>query len=67
MAGSTSPAPGDKLSGDGMVPVDSALGRHEKPELTLRFPEAHQAIAYGTGHLELLDRAAYDTLRAWLT
>jgi pimeloyl-ACP methyl ester carboxylesterase len=67
MAGTTSPAPADRLASDGMVPVDSALGRHQKPELTLQFPETHQAVAYGTGHLELLDRGVvYDTLRAWL-
>ncbi len=74
LAGTTSPdpgpgaAPGEKLSSDGMVPVDSALGRHASPELTLLFPEAHTAIAYGTSHLQLLDRAAvYDTLHAWLS
>ena len=67
LAGTSTRAPGTKLSGDGMVPVDSALGRHAKTELTLKFPEAHQAIAYGVGHLELLDRAVvYDTLHAWL-
>jgi hypothetical protein len=67
IAGTTTPAPADRLASDGMVPVDSALGRHQKPELTLQFPETHQAIAYGTGHLELLDRGVvYDTLRAWL-
>ncbi|HWL86791.1 MAG TPA: hypothetical protein VNO21_13365, partial [Polyangiaceae bacterium] len=57
-----------KLPGDGLVPVDSALGRHEKPELTLAFPETHQSIAYGTGHLDLLHRAeVHATLASWLT
>ncbi|WP_394835926.1 GPI inositol-deacylase [Pendulispora rubella] len=56
-----------KLPGDGLVPVDSALGRHVKPELTLAFPEAHRSIAYGTGHLDLLDRAeVYRTIASWL-
>jgi pimeloyl-ACP methyl ester carboxylesterase len=51
--------------GDGMVPVDSALGRHEKAELTLAFSK--QSIAYGTGHLDLLDRTeVYETIRSWL-
>ena len=60
--------PGGKLSGDGLVPVDSALGRHAKPELTLAFPETHQWIAYATGHLDLLSRAAvYETIRSWLS
>ena len=59
---------GGKLSGDGLVPVDSALGRHAKPELTLGFPEAHQWIAYAMGHLDLLSRAeVYETIRSWLS
>lgn len=60
--------PGDKLTSDGLVPVDSALGRHAKPELTLRFPETHQWIAYAMGHLDLLCRAeVYETIRSWLS
>jgi pimeloyl-ACP methyl ester carboxylesterase len=59
---------GGKLSGDGLVPVDSALGRHAKPELTLGFPEAHQWIAYAMGHLDLLSRAeVYEKIRSWLS
>jgi hypothetical protein len=59
---------GGKLSGDGLVPVDSALGQHEKPELTLGFPETHQWTAYATGHLDLLSRAeVYETIRSWLS
>jgi hypothetical protein len=55
------------LIGDGLVPVDSALGRHERPDLTLPFPRSHQWIAEGVGHLELLHRReVYDHLRAWL-
>ena len=56
-----------RLPGDGLVSVDSALGRHRKPELTLAFPEAHRWIGFGMGHLDLLSRAeVYTTLRAWL-
>ncbi|MEO6417836.1 MAG: alpha/beta fold hydrolase, partial [Polyangiaceae bacterium] len=66
IAGTKSPAKGPKLRGDGMVPVDSALGRHKKPELTLAFDGSW--IAYGTGHLELLSRPeVYETIRSWLT
>ncbi len=54
-----------KLPGDGMVPVDSALGRHAKPELTL-FSPANVAIAHGIGHLELLGAGVYPILRDWL-
>jgi len=54
--------------GDGLVPVDSALGRHERPELTLGFPDAHQWIGFGMGHLDLLSRAeVYATIRSWLS
>ena len=52
---------------DGLVTVDSALGRHRRPELTLPFPEDHRWIALGTGHVELLGSpAVYDVLRSWL-
>jgi hypothetical protein len=29
---------GETEAGDGLLSVDSALGRHQKPELTLAFP-----------------------------
>jgi hypothetical protein len=53
---------------DGLVTVDSALGRHARPELTLGFPQANQWIAHGTNHLELLSRPqVYARLYAWLS
>jgi pimeloyl-ACP methyl ester carboxylesterase len=68
VAGSLAPAVSDKLPGDGMVPVDSALGRHELGEMTLGFPESHQAIVFGTGHLDLLSSLpVYERVRAWLS
>ena len=39
-----------------------------KPELTLGFPEAHQWIAFGMAHLDLLSRAeVYEKIRSWLS
>jgi len=68
IAGSTAAAAGQSSPGDGLVPIASALGRHEKPELTLAYPEANQWIAYGTAHLDLLDRAdVYEKLEGWLS
>lgn len=68
IAARKAPGTGGKRPGDGLVPVDSALGRHEKPELTLGFPEAHQWIASGMGHLDLLSRAeVYARIRSWLS
>ena len=59
---------GHELPGDGLVPVTSALGMHETPQLTLAFPEAHRWIAHGTGHTSLLGApAVYDQIRSWLS
>jgi pimeloyl-ACP methyl ester carboxylesterase len=67
MAASVASDPRASLPGDGLVPVDSALGRHAQPELTLQFPEAHTWVALGTGHLDLLDRpSVYQKLEEWL-
>jgi hypothetical protein len=54
-------------AGDGLVPVDSALGVHPKPELTLAFPDAHKRTATGVAHLDLLSHPdVYETVRSWL-
>jgi hypothetical protein len=45
---------GDRLVGDGLVPVDSALGRHVDPGLSLRFPGAARHVETGTSHVGLL-------------
>jgi hypothetical protein len=67
IAATPAPALSDKLPMDGMVPVDSALGRHHKPPLTLGFPPSHQWIALGTNHLDLLSSpAVYARLLEWL-
>jgi PGAP1-like protein len=56
-----------RLPGDGLVPVDSALGRHADPRFTLALPPDHCWIAADTGHLELLSsRAVYERVRDWL-
>jgi pimeloyl-ACP methyl ester carboxylesterase len=58
---------GKKLVGDGLVPLDSALGRHKDPSLTLAFPKDRQWVGFETGHLQLLgDPGVYAQLRNWL-
>ncbi|NBB93196.1 MAG: alpha/beta hydrolase [Gammaproteobacteria bacterium] len=47
--------------GDGLVPVDSALGRHADPDRALAIPEAHCRVIAGAGHLGLIHHP--DTLR----
>lgn len=57
----------DRLLGDGLVPVASALGQHRDPARRLAFQPDHTWIAYGTNHLDLLSRpAVYARLREWL-
>jgi hypothetical protein len=55
------------LLGDGLVPVRSALGQHADSALSLSIPESRRWIAYGMGHLDLLDRKpVYEQIRQWL-
>jgi hypothetical protein len=68
IAATRTPSDVATLTSDGLVPVDSALGRHGKPELALRFHETNQWIGHGMGHLDLLSRpAVYSTLHRWLS
>jgi len=67
VAASKATGPDAPLRGDGLVPVESALGRHPDPAFDLRFPASHQWIAWGTGHLDLLDHPeVYHRVRGWL-
>ncbi len=57
----------EKFIGDGLVPVDSALGVSKDPYRTLLFPKNHQWVGYETGHLELLGSdQVYAQLQDWL-
>ena len=44
----------DRLIGDGLVPLHSALGQHHDAQRNLAFAKASQWIAYRTNHMELL-------------
>jgi pimeloyl-ACP methyl ester carboxylesterase len=56
------------LLGDGLVPLDSALGRHVDPRFALAIPPAQQWVRYDTGHLELLWRPeVFAQVREWLS
>lgn len=57
----------DRLVGDGLVPLRSALGQHDQAERCLHFAPAHQWIAYRTNHMQLLhSQAIYEQLLYWL-
>jgi pimeloyl-ACP methyl ester carboxylesterase len=70
IAGSLARRPGslrERVLGDGLVPLDSALGRKAGPGGGELFAPSNQAIAYGVGHLGLLNsKKVYRTLRGWL-
>jgi pimeloyl-ACP methyl ester carboxylesterase len=58
----------DRLVGDGLVPVASALGHHEDAARALAFPKTRQWVGYGMHHLDLLDHTdVADRLLRWLT
>lgn len=57
----------DRLIGDGLVPLNSALGRHRDNTRTLAFPKHRQWIGYRMGHRELLNRPeVYSQVSTWL-
>jgi pimeloyl-ACP methyl ester carboxylesterase len=58
---------GHRWVGDGLVPLDSALGRHRDPTHALGFAQQRQWVGYGMGHLELLHHPdVYEQLHAWV-
>lgn len=70
VAGSTGRRAGDlreRLLGDGLVPLDAALGKHQERSRSLSFPQSRQWVAYGIHHLDLLGRLeVYERIRDWL-
>jgi hypothetical protein len=69
-AATTGKRPGDlndRLLGDGLVSLSSALGRHEDPDRSLPIPEPHQWVGRGMNHMDLLSRPeVYGRIREWL-
>ncbi len=57
----------DRLAGDGLVPLASALGQHPDPALQLNFDPNQQWIGYQMNHLDLLNHPqVYQQLLCWL-
>ena len=51
-----------------MVTLNSALGRHEDPALTLSFAPGRQWVADHTNHWELLSQpAVYAQIKYWMS
>jgi pimeloyl-ACP methyl ester carboxylesterase len=56
----------DRIIGDGLVPTDSALGKHANPQHCLNFPESAQWIGYGLNHWDLLfNPKVYEKMCQW--
>ena len=57
----------DRFMGDGLVPLESALGYHHRKEICLSFHQMHQWIGFGMHHMELLNHPMmYDQIKSWL-
>ena len=57
----------DRLIGDGLVPLNSALGVHSDPARSLVFAKASQMVVYRTNHMAMLGSAEVgEQLVAWL-
>ena len=55
------------MAGDGLVMVDSALGKHKRSALDLGLDKSHTWVGHGIHHLDLLsDPAVYRRLLGWL-
>ena len=48
----------ERILGDGLVPLPSALGQHADAARSLAFAPDHQTIAYATHHMQLLSSPA---------
>lgn len=58
----------DRLIGDGLVPVNSALGAHGDANKAFALDDEHHWIAYRANHMDLLDRKdVTDKILEWLT
>lgn len=57
----------ERLVGDGLVPLHSALGWHDDPARRLGFAAAQQCVVHRVGHLQLLgDARVARQLALWL-
>lgn len=57
----------DRLLADGLVQINSALGRHKNADRSLPIPESRRWIGYGMNHMDLLSRPeVYEQIREWI-
>ena len=57
----------ERLVGDGLVPLRSALGQHDTPEHNLHFAKDRQTVVYRMNHMEMLcSPVVRDQVLTWL-
>lgn len=57
----------DAFVGDGLVTINSALGRHKRAEFNLLIPPTHQWVGQDMNHMDLLNHPkVYETIKEWL-
>ncbi len=57
----------DRLVGDGLVPVSSALGHHHDPRFELAFDPSRRVVLHGLHHMDLLGHPeVHEALARWL-
>jgi pimeloyl-ACP methyl ester carboxylesterase len=67
VAATRSASGAQRLKSDGLVPVPSALGQHDRPELSLALGTEDRCVVTQTHHLDLLCHPTlYATLKGWL-
>lgn len=55
------------IIGDGLVPINSALGQHDNPVKNLDFEERHTWVAYENNHFDLLNNPEVCAkIKTWL-
>lgn len=57
----------EQVIGDGLVSLNSALGKHQNKSFTLQFPTSHQWIGRDINHIQLLSSPdVYAVIKKWL-
>jgi len=57
----------EQLIGDGLVPLNSALGKHDSPQHLLQFKPENQWVGQNIGHVALLgNKTVYKVIHNWL-
>lgn len=68
VAGASVPSGRSQSVGDGLVRLDSALGRHPDPRHALSIAADHQWVALNTRHLQLqTSPEVYGRIKSWLS